>query len=732
MHRPKEQPSTVNLVEQVAEVPFYIPATGPSTRPRRNLKHDDCFAIFDSHGDIGASPGGPDGLYCRDTRFLGHLELLLNGTQLLLLGSNVRDDNALLTVDLTNPDIYFENKLVLPKDTLHLVRTIFLWNNTAYQRVRIHNHGDRAVHCVVGMSYSSDFADLFEVRGMRRAKRGSANSKILGDGQVQLQYWGLDDELRCTDLSFAPPPDRLSTAIASYTLSLAPGEAKAIDLTVECRNDDRHPAHHPFRRGMRAALQERQLATRSTTTITTSHDIFNEMICRSMSDLAMLVTHTEQGPYPYAGIPWYSTTFGRDGIITAIQTLWCCPDIARGVLRRLAALQAQAFDPLADAEPGKILHEMRSGEMANLREVPFKLYYGSVDSTPLFVLLAGLYFERTGDLALLRELWPNIERALEWIDGPGDPDEDGFVEYHRNNDDGLVNQGWKDSHDAIFHQDGSMAAGPIALCEVQGYVYAAKKHAAGIARRFEKHALADALDQAADALKENFEAAFWCEDIGTYAIALDGEKNPCRVRSSNAGQVLFSGIASPDRASMVALQMMQPSFFSGWGIRTIGREEARYNPMSYHNGSVWPHDNSMIAAGFARYGHKAAVARVFGGLFDAATYMDLRRLPELYCGFHRARARGPTLYPVACSPQAWAAGAPHQLIQSSLGIEFDPERHEIVLRNPELPSFINEITLRGLRVGALSVDITVGRQDDSVALRILRNDGHVKVSISFN
>lgn len=732
MHRPKEQRSTVNLVEQVAEVPFYIPATGPATRPRRNLKHDDCFAIFDSHGDIGASPGGPDGVYCRDTRFLGQLELQLNGTQLLLLGSNVRDDNALLTVDLTNPDIYFENKLVLPKDTLHLVRTIFLWNNIAYQRVRIHNHGDRAVQCILGMSFSSDFADLFEVRGMRRAKRGSANSKILGDGQVRLQYRGLDDELRCTVLSFAPVPDRLSTAIASYTLSLAPGEATAIDLTIECRNDDRHPAHHPFRRGMRAALQERQLAARGATTITTSNDIFNEVTCRSMSDLAMLVTHTEQGPYPYAGIPWYSTTFGRDGIITAIQTLWCYPDISRGVLRRLAALQADTFDPLADAEPGKILHEMRSGEMANLREVPFKLYYGSVDSTPLFVLLAGLYFERTGDLALLRELWPNIERALEWIDGPGDPDGDGFVEYHRSNDDGLVNQGWKDSHDSIFHEDGSIAVGPIALCEVQGYVYAAKRHSAGLARRLEKHAQADALDQAADTLKEKFEAAFWCEDIGTYALALDGKKNPCRVRSSNAGQVLFSGIASPDHASMVALQMMQPSFFSGWGIRTIGREEARYNPMSYHNGSVWPHDNSLIAAGLARYGHKSAVGRVFRGLFDAATYMDLRRLPELYCGFRRARGRGPTLYPVACSPQAWAAGAPLQLIQSSLGLEFDPERHEVVLRNPELPSFIDEITLRDLRVGQLSVDITVCRQDNSVALRILRNDSHVKVSVSFN
>jgi len=730
--RAKEKPSTHALVEQIAEVPFYIPATGPSTRPRRSLKHDDCFAILDDHGDIGATPGGPDGLYCRDTRFLGLLELLLNGSQLLVLGSSLRDDNASLTVDLTNPDIYFEQKLVLPKDTLHVVRTIFLWRNTAYQRLRIQNHGDRDVHCVFGMSFSSDFADLFEVRGMRRERRGSASSALHGHDRVTLKYIGLDGVTRCTALCFNPAPDRLSTGTASYEIALAPGEFRTIDLTIECRGDDGPARSLPFRRGMRAALVDRRLSGRNTTTITTSNAIFNEMIFRSVSDLVMLLTETADGPYPYAGIPWYSTTFGRDGIITAMQTLWCAPGLARGVLRRLAALQAEKSDPDADAEPGKILHEMRSGEMAELGEVPFKLYYGSVDSTPLFVLLAGLYLERTGDLTLIRELWPNIERALAWIDGPGDPDGDGFVEYHRQNDDGLINQGWKDSHDSIFHADGSFAQGPIALCEVQGYVYAAKKHAARIARSLELDDQARSLENAADALKRKFDAAFWCSDIGTYALALDGKKRPCRVRSSNAGQVLFSGIAAAEHAELIAHQMMHPSFFSGWGIRTIGREEPRYNPMSYHNGSVWPHDNSLIAAGLARYGHKTAVSRIFQGLYDAASYMDLRRLPELYCGFQRARRRGPTLYPVACSPQAWAAGAPLLLIQSSLGIEFDPQRCEIVLRNPQLPAFVDHITLHDLRVGPRSVDIALRRQDTGAALRVLRNDEHVKVSVVFD
>ena len=326
----------------------------------------------------------------------------------------------------------------------------------------------------------------------------------------------------------------------------------------------------------------------------------------------------------------------------------------------------------------------------------------------------------------LRELWPHLEAALKWIDGPGDPDGDGFVEYHRADDKGLVNQGWKDLHDAIFHADGSIAVGPIALCEVQGYVYAAKRLAAKSARRLGKHAFADALDTQAARLAERFEATFWCEDIGTYALALDGEKRPCRVRTSNAGQVLFSGIASPERAERVMRDLMRPSFFSGWGIRTVAREEARYNPMSYHNGSVWPHDNSLIASGLARYGHKSAIERIFKGLFDAASYMDLRRLPELYCGFLRGRQRGPTLYPVACSPQAWAAGSPLMLLQSSLGLEFDFDRNEILLRRPRLPAFLDEVTIRNLRLGPSVADLTLHRHGDDVSIRVLRNEGRIK------
>ena len=722
------QSSTVPSVEEGAETPFYIPATGSSTRARRTLKHGDCFAVLDAHADIGASTGGPDGIFFSDTRYLSHLEMLLNGNQPLLLGSSVRDDNSTLTVDLTNPDIYLDQKLVLPKDILHVVRTLFLWRDTAYQRLRIHNHGDRPCEVRLTLAFASDFADLFEVRGMRRARRGIATAAISGDADVSLNYRGLDGLRRRTMLRFEPAPEHLSTSVASHTFDLQPNEFRAIYVTVKCDGGQGEPQWLPFRKALRGAFHEHRRASRGTTTITTSNPIFNEVVCRSMADLAILTTETPEGPYPYAGIPWYSATFGRDGIITALQMLWCDARIAKGVLLRLAAYQAKDFDPLSDAEPGKILHEMRGGEMAALHEVPFKLYYGSVDATPLFVMLAGLYFEHTGDIETLRQLWPNIEAALSWIDGAGDPDRDGFVEYHRADEQGLVNQGWKDSHDAIFHADGSIAVGPIALCEVQGYVYAAKRLAARCARRLGKPAFGDDLDEQAVKLAERFESAFWREDIGTYALALDGQKRPCCVRTSNAGQVLLSGIASPERAESVMRGLMRPSFFSGWGIRTVASEEQRYNPMSYHNGSVWPHDNALIAAGFARYGYKNAIDRVFKGLFDAASYMELRRLPELYCGFLRGRQRGPTLYPVACSPQAWAAGTPLMLLQASLGLEFDQERNEILLREPRLPAFLEEVTLRNLHLGQSTVDLMLRRHDNDVSIQVLRNDGQIRIA----
>jgi glycogen debranching enzyme len=712
----------IHDVEPIVESPFYIPMTG------RALKHDDTFVVLDSHGDIGASAGGPDGLFNTDTRYLARLELSLDGLQPLLLGSNLRDDNSALTVDLTNPDIYRNGRLVLQKDLLHIVRTFFLWRGAAYQRIGLQNHGEHAASFDLTLAFDNDFADLFEVRGSQRARRGVATSRLLGPSDVALEYTGLDDTPRNTMVHFDPRPTRLAANTATYHFELAPQQSASLFVVATCnQSPDHRPV--PFFRGLLAHRRELRHLSKGATSIETSNDIFNEVLCQSMADLNMLMTETPQGRYPYAGIPWYSTTFGRDGLITALQMLWIDPRVARGVLKRLAAFQAKAVDPLNDAEPGKILHEMRGGEMAALREVPFAQYYGSVDATPLFVMLAGLYVERTGDDETLRELWPAIEAGLAWIDGPGDPDQDGFVEYQRATDQGLQNQGWKDSYDAVFHADGQLAEGNIALAEVQGYVYAAKLLASRLALRMNLTDRAHALVTQAQRLSERFEDAFWCEELGTYALALDGDKIPCAVRSSNAGQLLFTGIVREDRARLVAADLMRPHFFTGWGIRTIARGEARYNPMSYHDGSIWPHDNALIALGLARYGLKHSVEALFKGLFDTAAYMDLRRLPELFCGFQREKRCGPTLYPVACAPQAWASATPFTLLEAALGIEFDGVRGEIRFRNPRLPGFLHEVILRDLRLGESSVDLRLCKHNDDVSLEVLRTRGRIQVSI---
>jgi glycogen debranching enzyme len=719
---------TTRTIEMAAESPFYIPMTGPAARPRRSLKHDDTFIVLDSHGDIGASAGGPDGLFNADTRYLARLELVLDDVQPLLLGSNLRDDNSALTIDLTNPDVYRGGRIVLQKDILHIVRTVFLWRGTAYQRIGLQNHGEGRASFNLTLLFDNDFADLFEVRGEKRPRRGVGSSKLLGSADVALEYKGLDGKSRGTTLHFDPPPTRLSVNAATYHFDLGPQQTSSLFIAASCNKPATFkPA--PFFRGLLAHRREMRQSTRGATSIETSNNIFNEVLCQAMADLNMLTTDTPQGRYPYAGIPWYSTTFGRDGIITALQMLWIDPRVAQGVLKRLAFYQAKAVDPLADAEPGKILHEMRGGEMAALREVPFAQYYGSVDATPLFVLLAGLYFERTGDDATLAELWPAIEAALHWIDGAGDPDQDGFVEYQRASEQGLANQGWKDSYDAIFHADGRLAEGYIALAEVQGYVFAAKQLAARCALRLGKFEQGHRLEAEARLLAERFEKAFWCDDLGSYALALDGAKQPCKVRASNAGQLLFTGMVRADRARLVAADLMRPHFFTGWGIRTVARGEARYNPMSYHDGSIWPHDNALITLGLARYGLKHSVEQVFKGLFDAAAYMDLRRLPELFCGFQREKQRGPTLYPVACAPQAWASATPFTLLEAALGLEFDAQRGEIRLRNPRLPAFLNEVVLRDLRLGPSSVDLRVRRHGDEVSLEVMRTHGQIQVSI---
>jgi glycogen debranching enzyme len=710
-------------------VQFYIPATSSILERRpRILKHGDTFAVFDHYGDIVEAIGSPEGLYHADTRYLSSFELLIDGHKPLLLSSTLQDDNAALTVDCANPDLYRKGQLVLSRENLHVIRTKFLWEACCYERIAIHNF-DRQSHRIrLALRFASDFADLFEVRGIERARRGRLNIEQPSTDAVVLRYRALDNRESTTRLEFSPTPNTLRDDEAIYDLSLQAGERRSLFVTVRC-DAAVPPRRNEFFRSLHAARRAQRKATTGVAVVDTSNAVLNEALCQSYADLYMLITETRQGPYPYAGIPWFSTAFGRDGIITALMMLWIDPGVARGVLRFLAATQATEERPEADAEPGKILHETRRGEMARLGEVPFGLYYGSVDTTPLFVLLAGRYFERTGDRETIRALWPNIQAALHWIDTYGDPDGDGFLEYRARTGKGLTNQGWKDSGDSISHADGTLAADGIALAEVQGYVYAARLQAATMATALGDTALAVKLEQQAQELRQRFEATFWCEDLGTYALALDGDKRPCRVYSSNAGQVLFSGLPSPARAERVAAALLGRDSYSGWGIRTLACSAARYNPMSYHNGSIWPHDNALIALGLSRYGLKNEARRVFDGMFHAMQYMDLLRLPELFCGFPRRRSKAPTLYPVACSPQAWASAAPLAFLEACLGLHCDYARREIRFDRPILPAFLDEVRIRGLRLGDGHVDVLLRRHTSDVGINVLERSGDVRVVV---
>lgn len=676
------------------------------------LKHGDSFVVADSRGDIS---GDADGLFFNDTRLLSRFRLRIADRLPTLLGAAVGHDNVLFTANLTNQPLPPIGGQSMRQGVIHIERTRLLWENRLYERLRLRNYGQHAARLPLRLEFAADFRDMFEVRGLRRSARGQMLAAVVAEDTVVLSYEGLDGLRLSSVITFGTPPVDLSPGAADFDLQL-PVDSRT-DLFVEV---GLATAERPSRARFRAMAARARFAARSSrrrgATLGTSGRVFSEWLNRSRADLALLTTDLPTGPYPYAGIPWFSTTFGRDAIITALQLLWLDPSLAAGVLRFLAANQATETSRFHDAAPGKIMHESRKGEMARLSELPFGRYYGGVDTTPLFVMLAGAYAERTGDLDLIAELWPALLAAMGWIEGDGDSDRDGFVDYARAAETGLANQGWKDSEDSIFDAGGQDAIGPVALVEVQGYVFAALRAMADLAGR-RGEADAALWSAKAERLRAAVEERFWVEQLGTYALALDGAGGQCRVRASNPGHLLYTGLPCPERAERVTAQLLSPAFNTRWGIRTLAQGEPRFNPMSYHNGSVWPHDTALCTAGMARYGARAGAAALLTDMFETAVRFEMR-LPELFCGFERRAGEPPIAYPVACLPQAWAAGSVFMMLQACLGLRIDGWRREIHVDRPHLPVGIDRLSIRHLRVGGSDLDLGVERVGRRVVVYI--------------
>ncbi|MBS3652210.1 amylo-alpha-1,6-glucosidase [Pseudaminobacter sp. 19-2017] len=672
------------------------------------LKHEDCFAVCDAYGDIR---GAGDGFFRDDTRVLSHFRVYLGDRTPSLLGASLSQDNILFTANLTNLPLKLRESTELRQGVLHLERTRFLWQERMYERLALSNYTGKALSIPLRLDFDVDFRDMFEVRGSTRSKRGRIYEAETAPDAITFRYDGLDQVVRRSVIAFSRTPDDLARGRAEFTITI-PNRGREV-IYVEVGKDHAVPGRERFRAAAARARWAMRSKRRHGALVYSSGRVFNDWLTRTRADIALLTTELETGPYPYAGIPWFSTAFGRDGVISAMQMLWLNPGLARGVLTFLASHQATETSPFSDSEPGKIMHETRKGEMAVLRELPFARYYGGVDTTPLYIYLASAYAARTGDLEFVDHMWPSLCAAADWIEQACARDPDGFLTYRRAAGSGLSNQGWKDSADAIFHADGSPPPGPIALVEVQGYVFAAFAGLAELAERREEYEKAAHWRALADKIQQAVERRFWMEEHGYYALALDGEGRQCAVRASNAGHLLFVGLPAPERAERLAEQLLSGPFYTGWGIRTLAETELPFNPMSYHNGSIWPHDTAICAAGLARYGDRDNVVKLMSGTFEAAVNFSMR-LPELFCGFTRSPGEAPVAYPVACLPQAWSAGSAFMLLQACLGLKVDGWKGEIEVTNPRLPIGIDNLSVRHIRVGEASVDLVFERLRDRV------------------
>ena len=678
----------------------------------RVIKENDLFLLTDESGDI--PPGSTDGsgLYTRDTRFLSRLELFVNGVKPILLESSA-EMNCQAVFRLTNPHMEENGRIRLWRESVEIMRHRFIQDGILYESVTYTNYSPKTIEFETTITFGADFADMFTVRGIKAGRIGSVTGMTAESDRIVIRYAGADDIGRETRIAWNGQADRVSPdGSVTFAVKLEPREARTIELTVTpVIAGERAPEPMPRDEALRRLDASYRGWEQASTSVDSDHAIYNRLYQRGMLDLRMLLTDLGHGPFPVAGLPWYAVPFGRDSLIAALQMLPANPEVALGTLRTMAAYQGSKVDPWRDETPGKIMHEIRYGELANTNQIPFTPYYGSVDATPLFIVLAVEYCRWTGDIEAIRGLLPALERALKWLDESGDLDGDGFVEYHSESSGGISNQGWKDSGDSIVHASGDFAQTPIALAEVQGYVYRAKTGMAEIFRRLGRNDDAEALERSAEAMRQKFEQSFWMADESFYAIALDRDKRQVRSVTSNPGHLLMTGLPDESRAALVARRLTAQDMFSGYGIRTMSEQSTGYNPMSYHNGSVWPHDNSLCLIGMSRMGFTEEALKVVGGLMRAAEHFEYARLPELFCGYPDTLGR-PVPYPVACSPQAWAAGTPLVFLQVFLGLDPDAPGGVIRLR-PALPEGMNRLSVRRLRIGSGTLSLTVTRREGS-------------------
>ncbi len=696
------------------------------------LKSGAMFLCARRDGDIRPARASGEGLYIEDTRHLSELRLTVGGLPPVPL-SSVMESGHYAVINATNPVLRSTVGVSVAQETQNVRRTVLMADRLFY-RVRVRNFDSKPVATAAELSLAADFADVFEVRGLDRATEGRILEPVHDAGHVRFGYVAADGEHRETLVELEPSPTRVridgDRVHVEWDVRLDVRESISLWITVTPSGVGGGRAE-PAAAQAAVALESAHAAwVGACAQITTDNELFDRLVDASVRDLHALMMPVGDDQLPAAGIPWYVAPFGRDSLLSACESLMINPKVARGTLLVLAGLQAQTDEAWRDAEPGKILHELRTGELARTGHIPHTPYYGTVDATPLFLMVAGGYYRWTLDLDTMRQLRPALDAALRWIDEWGDRDGDGFVEYHQRAPAGLINHGWKDSHDCIVHADGSLARGPIALVEVQGYVYEAKLRIADVYEAFGDLPYAERLRAEASELRAAFNEAFWDPEEGFFALALDGRKKQVRSVTSNPAHCLYCGIVDDDKAKLVAERLMAPDMFSGFGIRTLSGSSPAYNPMSYHNGSIWPHDNAIAAAGLKRYGFDAATNRIAAGLFDVASGARDFRLPELFCGFQRDGSRAIVAYPVACIPQAWAATAPFMLLQAMMGISAHAPSNRLTVDRPHLPDWLGVVEIRGIRVGDSKVSLAFRQTGPSTGFSLLEQQGDVRVTMT--